>query len=249
MVQCFLEMSFLTWELIWFQLARVTIPVKCVESCVYVSVNFFCAVNNKFATLAFGSLQLELSVWNPIYVYVNANYSLSLFIYFILRTVAYQLMKKPYFSGLTQNEIWVFSLAYPRTPALLKISSERDTVNCLKQEMTQLSLKLYQAQTQLEEREAQLCVLKRLDYLWLPRSPLYRRYKESTLINTTKCRFLLCFVLFIPAILEQQRYSFITNKRTAISHWIRCSSNLVFLRLLVMNTLVRIWLMTLAEVL
>ncbi|KAH6836207.1 hypothetical protein C2S53_020250 [Perilla frutescens var. hirtella] len=48
--------------------------------------------------------------------------------------------------------------AYPRTPALLKISLERDTVNRLKQEMKQLSLKLSQAQTLLEEKEAQLCL-------------------------------------------------------------------------------------------
>ncbi|GFP81046.1 WD repeat-containing protein 91 homolog [Phtheirospermum japonicum] len=43
-----------------------------------------------------------------------------------------------------------------RTPALLKISSERDTVNRLKKEIKQLNLKLSQVQTLLEEKEALL---------------------------------------------------------------------------------------------
>ncbi|KAK6155618.1 hypothetical protein DH2020_009866 [Rehmannia glutinosa] len=47
-----------------------------------------------------------------------------------------------------------------RTPALLKISSERDTVSRLKKEIKQLSLKLSQAQTSLEEKEALLCLSK-----------------------------------------------------------------------------------------
>ncbi|KAK6131801.1 hypothetical protein DH2020_034459 [Rehmannia glutinosa] len=45
-----------------------------------------------------------------------------------------------------------------RTPALLKISSERDTLSRLKKEIKQLSLKLSQAQTSLEEKEALLCL-------------------------------------------------------------------------------------------
>ena len=61
-----------------------------------------------------------------------------------------------------QKIIYEFFLAYPRTPALLKIGSERDTVNRLKQEIKQLSLKLSQAQTLLEETEAQICLFRRL---------------------------------------------------------------------------------------
>ncbi|KAL8544162.1 hypothetical protein ACS0TY_004626 [Phlomoides rotata] len=43
-----------------------------------------------------------------------------------------------------------------RTPALLKISAERDTLNHLKQELKKLTLKLSQTQTLLEENEALL---------------------------------------------------------------------------------------------
>ncbi|KAL8049549.1 hypothetical protein ABFX02_06G026200 [Erythranthe guttata] len=45
-----------------------------------------------------------------------------------------------------------------RTPALLKISSERDNVNHLKKEIKKLSLKLSQVQSLLEEKEALLCL-------------------------------------------------------------------------------------------
>ncbi|KAG8381214.1 hypothetical protein BUALT_Bualt06G0098900 [Buddleja alternifolia] len=47
--------------------------------------------------------------------------------------------------------------AYLRTPALLKISSERDTVSRLKKEIKQYSRKLSHVQTLLEEKEALLC--------------------------------------------------------------------------------------------
>ncbi|KAL0304357.1 UNVERIFIED_CONTAM: WD repeat-containing protein 91 [Sesamum radiatum] len=47
-------------------------------------------------------------------------------------------------------------LTYSRTPALLKISSERDTVKHLKKEINQLNLKLSQVQTLLQEKEALL---------------------------------------------------------------------------------------------
>ncbi|EYU25176.1 hypothetical protein MIMGU_mgv1a002939mg [Erythranthe guttata] len=56
----------------------------------------------------------------------------------------------------------LFSLAYLRTPALLKISSERDNVNHLKKEIKKLSLKLSQVQSLLEEKEA-LLFLSRSD--------------------------------------------------------------------------------------
>ncbi|KAL0318058.1 UNVERIFIED_CONTAM: WD repeat-containing protein 91, partial [Sesamum angustifolium] len=49
-------------------------------------------------------------------------------------------------------------LTYSRTPALLKISSERDTVKHLKKEINQLNLKLSQLQTLLQEKEALLCL-------------------------------------------------------------------------------------------
>ncbi|KAL9163209.1 hypothetical protein ABFS82_06G025600 [Erythranthe guttata] len=49
-----------------------------------------------------------------------------------------------------------------RTPALLKISSERDNVNHLKKEIKKLSLKLSQVQSLLEEKEA-LLFLSRSD--------------------------------------------------------------------------------------
>ncbi|KAL9163210.1 hypothetical protein ABFS82_06G025600 [Erythranthe guttata] len=52
--------------------------------------------------------------------------------------------------------------AYLRTPALLKISSERDNVNHLKKEIKKLSLKLSQVQSLLEEKEA-LLFLSRSD--------------------------------------------------------------------------------------
>ncbi|CAK9176943.1 unnamed protein product [Ilex paraguariensis] len=50
-----------------------------------------------------------------------------------------------------------FSLANPRIPALLKISSERNSINRLRKDIKQLNLKLSQLQVLLEEKEAQLC--------------------------------------------------------------------------------------------
>ncbi|XP_038685914.1 WD repeat-containing protein 91 homolog isoform X2 [Tripterygium wilfordii] len=47
-----------------------------------------------------------------------------------------------------------------RIPALLKISSEKKTVNCLKKDAEQLNQKLSQLQTLLEEKEAQLCQMR-----------------------------------------------------------------------------------------
>ncbi|GLT60942.1 hypothetical protein SLA2020_336810 [Shorea laevis] len=52
------------------------------------------------------------------------------------------------------------SLTKPRIPAVLKISSERNTINRLKKDIKQLNLKLSQLQTLLEEKEAQLCQSK-----------------------------------------------------------------------------------------
>ncbi|XP_057798590.1 uncharacterized protein LOC131014592 [Salvia miltiorrhiza] len=63
-----------------------------------------------------------------------------------------------------------------RTPALLKIGSERDTVNRLKQEIKQLSLKLSQVQTSLEENEAQLCLLRSSEAASVPPSMTYRTH-------------------------------------------------------------------------
>ncbi|XP_059458839.1 uncharacterized protein LOC132188411 [Corylus avellana] len=47
-----------------------------------------------------------------------------------------------------------------RLPALLKISSEKNTANRLKKDIKQLNLKLSQLQALLEEKEAQLCRLR-----------------------------------------------------------------------------------------
>ncbi|XP_022984937.1 WD repeat-containing protein 91 homolog isoform X3 [Cucurbita maxima] len=49
-----------------------------------------------------------------------------------------------------------------RIPALLKLSSERTTVNHLKRDIKQLNLKLTQLQALLEEKEAHLCHLRSL---------------------------------------------------------------------------------------
>uniref|UniRef100_A0A9I9CQC0 WD repeat-containing protein 91 homolog n=1 Tax=Cucumis melo TaxID=3656 RepID=A0A9I9CQC0_CUCME len=50
----------------------------------------------------------------------------------------------------------------PRIPALLKLSSEKNTVNHLKRDIKQLNLKLAQLQALLEEKEAHLCNLRSL---------------------------------------------------------------------------------------
>nr|XP_015878316.2 WD repeat-containing protein 91 homolog isoform X1 [Ziziphus jujuba var. spinosa] len=47
-----------------------------------------------------------------------------------------------------------------RIPALLKISSEKSTVSRLKKDIKQLNLKLSELQALLEEKEAQLCLLR-----------------------------------------------------------------------------------------
>ena len=52
-------------------------------------------------------------------------------------------------------------LTKPRIPALLKLSSEKNTVNHLKRDIKQLNLKLAQLQALLEEKEAHLCNLRR----------------------------------------------------------------------------------------
>ncbi|KAJ0041940.1 hypothetical protein Pint_17603 [Pistacia integerrima] len=53
--------------------------------------------------------------------------------------------------------IWKnFSLTKLSLPALLKISSEKNTVNRLKKDIKQLNVKLSQLQALLEEKEAQL---------------------------------------------------------------------------------------------
>lgn len=48
------------------------------------------------------------------------------------------------------------SLTFPRIPALLKISSEKNTVSHLKKDVKQLNQKLSQLQALLEEKESQL---------------------------------------------------------------------------------------------
>ncbi|KAL1552795.1 WD repeat-containing protein 91-like [Salvia divinorum] len=58
-----------------------------------------------------------------------------------------------------RNILSMLLVAYPRTPALLKIVSERDTENQLKQKIQQLSLKLSQALASLKEKEEGLCEL------------------------------------------------------------------------------------------
>lgn len=55
----------------------------------------------------------------------------------------------------------MLSLANLRIPALLKISSERNSVNRLMKENKKLNLKLSQLQSLLEEKEAQLCNSRR----------------------------------------------------------------------------------------
>ncbi|XP_073261059.1 uncharacterized protein [Populus alba] len=51
-------------------------------------------------------------------------------------------------------------LTKPRIPALLKISSDKNTVNHLKKDIKQLNLKLSQLQALLEEKEALICRLR-----------------------------------------------------------------------------------------
>ncbi|KAB1204938.1 hypothetical protein CJ030_MR7G015228 [Morella rubra] len=53
-----------------------------------------------------------------------------------------------------------FSKEWSRLPALLKISSEKNTANRLKKDIKQLNVKLSQLQALLEEKEAQLCRLR-----------------------------------------------------------------------------------------
>lgn len=53
------------------------------------------------------------------------------------------------------------SLTKPRLPSLLKLSSEKNTINRLKKDNKHLSLKLSQLQALLEEKEAQLGQSKR----------------------------------------------------------------------------------------
>lgn len=60
--------------------------------------------------------------------------------------------------------IWIlktFSLTILSLPALLKISSEKNTVNRLKKDIKQLNVKLSQLQAVLEEKEAQLNRLRK----------------------------------------------------------------------------------------
>ncbi|KAF6162125.1 hypothetical protein GIB67_008254 [Kingdonia uniflora] len=52
------------------------------------------------------------------------------------------------------------SLTISRIPALLKISTEKNTVKRLKKDITQLNLRLSQLQALLEEKEAQICHLR-----------------------------------------------------------------------------------------
>ncbi|KAK6936745.1 WD40 repeat, partial [Dillenia turbinata] len=52
------------------------------------------------------------------------------------------------------------SLTNPRIPTLLRISSEKNTVNRLRTDIKQLNLKLAQLQAMLEEKEAELCKLR-----------------------------------------------------------------------------------------
>ncbi|CAA0812962.1 Unknown protein [Striga hermonthica] len=72
--------------------------------------------------------------------------------------------------------------ACPRTPALLKISSERDTVAHLKKEVKQLTHKLSQVQTSLEEKEA-LLRLSRSDAAQATVSPSISRWKSTSVIE------------------------------------------------------------------
>lgn len=54
-----------------------------------------------------------------------------------------------------------FSLSYTRIPTLLKLSSERDSMDRLKKEIKQLNLKLSQVQTLLNEKDALLSQSRR----------------------------------------------------------------------------------------
>ena len=57
-------------------------------------------------------------------------------------------------------DFYNFSLANLRIPALLKVCSEKNTVNRLKKDNRQLNLKLSEFQVLLEEKEAQLCIAR-----------------------------------------------------------------------------------------
>ncbi|KAI3710616.1 hypothetical protein L2E82_40403 [Cichorium intybus] len=56
-----------------------------------------------------------------------------------------------------KTDQWKFSLTNPRIPALLKISSEKHTVNHLKNDIKHLNTRFSQLQSLLEEKESQLC--------------------------------------------------------------------------------------------
>lgn len=79
-----------------------------------------------------------------------------------------------YFSSAPSVYSLNFSLAKLRIPALLKISSEQNTVNRLKGDIKQLNLKISQLQALLEEKEIQLRQAKRWEILQLLFSRIWR---------------------------------------------------------------------------
>ncbi|KAJ4705912.1 WD repeat-containing protein 91-like [Melia azedarach] len=62
--------------------------------------------------------------------------------------------------AITTSRLHNFSLTRPSLPALLKISSEKNTVNRLQKDIKQLNVKLSELQALLEEKEAQLYRLR-----------------------------------------------------------------------------------------
>ncbi|KAM0843727.1 hypothetical protein ACQ4PT_057516 [Festuca glaucescens] len=57
----------------------------------------------------------------------------------------------------------VLSLSFPRLPALMKISTEKNTIKCLKSDIKQLNSKLSELQALLEVKEDELSSLERND--------------------------------------------------------------------------------------
>jgi hypothetical protein len=62
------------------------------------------------------------------------------------------------------NTVW--SLIFPRIPALLRTSTEKNTIKSLKNDIKHLNCKLAELQALLEVKEAEISQLRRLSYLF-----------------------------------------------------------------------------------
>ncbi|CAI9092342.1 OLC1v1027544C1 [Oldenlandia corymbosa var. corymbosa] len=100
---------------------------------------------------------------------------------------------------LLQLDCHPFSLSLTniRLPALLKISSERNTVNRLKKDMKQLNLKLSELQALLEEKEAQLLLSRSNSLLEAGAGHLGRTSLSNPVADTSQ------EVMFSPKVLHE----------------------------------------------